>query len=390
MKRKSFLSLYSGCGGLDAGFHEMGYHCEAAFDVDHDAVATYIANYGRTAHRLDLTAELTPAFKDFRNIDIVLSGAPCQGFSTVGRRQLNDPRNHLLARGAEIAISLQAKLFVCENVMGSVQGSHVVHWNRVARMFSAAGYDTSFSTVNTLHLGLPQSRKRVIFIASRNGSAKTVTTQPSGKAATLHDVIHHLSRERNPSEVMHSPLAVKVAPHIKPGQKVSDVRGGRNVIHTWQIPSIFPETTTTERLVLYSLMKLRRANRQRSIGDSDPVSKHMLDRYLELDTDAEIGSLRRKQYISVTQDGINIRNGFNGLYRRLSLDLPSNTVDTRFGNPRLYLHPLFDRGFSVTEASIIQGFDASFKYVGAIPSKFRMIGNSVSPVASRYLATSLA
>ena len=389
MKRLSFLSLFSGCGGLDTGFLEKGYRCEGAFDIDNDAVETYNTNFGSHAYTLDLSETVTKEFRSFRNIDLVLSGAPCQGFSTVGKRDINDPRNHLLTKGAEIAISIGAKLFVCENVMGSVQGKHVEHWKRVASKFARAGYSTSFSVVNTLHLNLPQSRQRVIFIASKKQSARSVSTERQERIPTLRDLAPQLMKVRQPKETLHSALAAKVAPQVKPGQKVSDVRKGPNVIHTWDLEGIFPHATVTERVVLDTLIKLRRSNRLRDFGDSDPVSAEKLSQYLEFDPRVELSSLLRKKYITKVSGSFNIRNGFNGLYRRLSFDSPSNTVDTRFGNPRLYLHPVFNRGFSVSEAAAIQGFDPHFSFAGSTISKFRMIGNSVSPVASRYLADQL-
>src|SRR2546423_3672106 len=97
----TFLSLYSGCGGLDLGFQAAGFQCLGAYDIDNKALEIHSKNLGAPTITCDLSLGKLPT-KLARAPAVILSGSPCQGFSTIGKRLDNDARNHLLVTGAQI------------------------------------------------------------------------------------------------------------------------------------------------------------------------------------------------------------------------------------------------------------------------------------------------
>src|SRR5207302_303230 len=119
----------------------------------------------------------------------------------------------------------------------------------------------------------------------------------------------------------------------------------------------------------------------------DPVSERHLRTELGYSVSSLLKRLIDKGYVRRVGRRYDLSHTFNGKFRRLSLDLPSLTVDTRFGNPRYFLHPTQQRGFTVREAARIQGFPDSFVFSGSESSQFRLIGNAVPPPLARGLAS---
>jgi DNA (cytosine-5)-methyltransferase 1 len=178
----------------------------------------------------------------------------------------------------------------------------------------------------------------------------------------------------------------RVALRIKPGQKLCNVRSGPNSVPTWEIPEVFGSTNSAEKLVLEAIRQLRRTERKRPYGDADPVS---VDRLATICASADtqtIDNLRRIGYLRAVGDEIDLTITFNGKYRRLRADDVSPTVDTRFGDIQLFLHPLEHRGMTVREAARIQGFSDSIEFPRNEKTAFRLIGNAVPPPMAFELA----
>ena len=167
---------------------------------------------------------------------------------------------------------------------------------------------------------------------------------------------------------------------------LASVRGGDRAIHTWDIPEIFGRTNATERLVLDAVQKLRRQIRRRDTGDADPVERRVLRAHLGFQPDDVVKSLVRKGYLRSDGKVIDLTQTFNGKYRRLAWDGVALTVDTRFGDPRYFVHPDEQRGFSFREAARIQGFPDTFKFEGSKRDRYRQIGNAVPPPIAKALA----
>jgi DNA (cytosine-5)-methyltransferase 1 len=389
MGEPNFVGLYAGCGGADIGFVRNGFKCAGAFDINSSALQVHERNINCPIFNVDLsTFDLTEIYSNDK-IDIVFSGAPCQGFSTAGKRELDDPRNSLLIRGGEIALALKTKIFVSENVMGSFAGAHKKYWNILEGMFRSSGYKTFFIRVNCLDLGMAQMRKRILFFAWKNG-AEMVTWPVAKQNRVLRDVLLNVEHQENHYGYVldQRDPKYKIALRIKEKQKLCNVRGGTRAVPSWDIPEVFGRVTKAERDLLVSLRALRRQNRVRTEGDADPVSLKVINSIHGARSFERIESLKKKGFIvSKGKNLFDLTQTFNGKYRRLALDAPCPTVDTRFGNPTYFLHPKENRGFTVREAARIQGFADDFIFGGSLLEQFRMIGNAVPPPLSQTIAS---
>ena len=361
----------------------MGFKCVGAFDSWESAVNVYRKNFRSPIHIHDLTDLSHPALHNSK-IDVVVAGSPCQGFSTLGKRDIKDPRNQLLFTGAEVAIKNNAPIFVAENVKGAISGKHSVYWERLVSILSKNGYKTQTFLLDAQDFGIPQIRKRAFLIAHKSHK-EIVLPIYRGAEKHLGSILEEKPETRNQ---LRSPSnkEIHIVSSIKQGQKLSNVRASENSVPTWSIPHVFGKVTKKERFILESVRTLRRRNRIRKTGDADPVSVSDLEEFLGFDPSDALMSLISKCYIREISGRYDLTNTFNGKYRRLSLDKPSLTVDTRFGDVRYFVHPNENRGFTVREAARIQSFPDSFKFCGSIEDQFKMIGNAVPPKLGKVVA----
>jgi DNA (cytosine-5)-methyltransferase 1 len=392
--RGTFVSLFSGCGGLDLGFTQAGMRCVGAYDLDAKALQVHAQNIKSPTFVRDLAQGATHLDLDVKP-DLVLSGSPCQGFSTIGKRDIGDLRNKLLLRGAQIAVDLGARIFVAENVPAVAFGSHKQYWNQLQTFLHESGYASSSLTLAANDFGVAQMRKRLFLVAVRG--SRTVSLQPKRLLGiTLRDAIGDLSffdkkvANHHPENLSASSTDFAIALRIKQSQKLCNVRGSDRAVHTWDIPEVFGPTTQRERSLLLAVLKLRRCERVRDFGDADPVDLDSLNNVLGWNSIAAIKQLVSKGYVKRVGNRVDFTHTFNGKYRRLSWDSLSHTVDTRFGSARNFLHPEEHRALTVREAARIQGFPDSFKLSGSIQDQFRFIGNAVSPPVAKALAIEIA
>jgi len=383
-EKLKFLSLFSGCGGLDLGFTNSGFRCVGAFDLDRGALNTHRRNLSSPAFELDLSTDRPPATL---SADVVIAGPPCQGFSTAGKRELNDPRNALLVSAAKVALQFKPSLFVMENVAGVRAGEHRMFWDQAEGLLKNAGYQTVTLKCQAVSLGLAQLRTRIVLIAWNTGKLCRLELAPVAPKQ-LHEVLNVGSPAKNHEPKLLDPSSSlgKVASRIRPGQKLCNVRLGENAVHTWDIPEVFGEVTQRERQTLSALAQLRRRERIRDYGDADPVLPSSLKKLLRRDVSHDLDSLLDKGYVRKLGRRFDLTHTFNGKCRRLRWDEPAFTVDTRFGDPRYFLHPTEQRGFTVREAARVQGFPDDFEFLGNERQQYRMIGNAVPPPMALQIA----
>lgn len=175
------ISMFSGAGGLDMGFHNKGFQILWANDFSQDACDTYDkwANYdenGNKKKKKDCTIiECGDISKvDLKSIlpgvevDVILGGFPCQGFSLAGPRQVDDSRNILYRYFVEMVKIKKPKVIVAENVIGIKTLGNGAVFDKIVEDFSELEYTMSAPTVNAKNFGVPQDRMRVIFIGIRN------------------------------------------------------------------------------------------------------------------------------------------------------------------------------------------------------------------------------
>lgn len=380
----TYLSLFSGCGGLDIGFAKQGFTCVGAFENNATAARVHKRNIDGPVWEVDLS---TIQASCLPRANVLIAGPPCQGFSTAGRRDPSDPRNQLLLRTAKLATALAPSVVIIENVTGVVAGNLSVFWNDTKKHLEAAGYSTQDIRCDASTLGVPQIRCRQLLVAWTTRFDGKLEL-PERSSRTLRDALEQVEGLPNHDPKWLEPHSDgdKIARRIRQRQKLCNVRSSERSVHTWEIPEVFGKTNAFERCILEAMLLLRRRDRRRDFGDADPVSARTLYNEILRPVSAALSRLIQKGYVRRVGQHYDLAHTFNGKYRRLAWDHPASTVDTRFGDPRYFLHPVENRGFSVREAARIQGFADDFVFDGTISEQFKMVGNAVPPPVSAAIA----
>lgn len=331
-----FVDFFCGAGGMSYGFHQMGnltgrLRWAGAVDIDKHAIDTYARNYGHRPANVNLgEAEIDEirASLDLKegNELILIGCAPCQGFSSHRKKDHRGPdsRNTLVGRFAEIAVELQPKMIIMENVPDLLAKKHWHHFKAFKDTVEAAGYHIAVKILGMADFGAPQSRYRTVLIAARD----FIPTLPDpvftdDQYRTVRDAIGHLpplmAGEKDPDDPMHI-----TSKHRK--ETVDILR---------QVPK-------------------DGGNRPKGVGPQ------CLDKV----------------------------TGFSDVYGRLAWDKTAVTVTARCRTPSCgrFAHPEQDRGLSVREAALLQGFPPEFYFEGPFDDKYKQVGNAVSPIFSTALA----
>lgn len=160
------VSLFAGCGGKDLGFRRAGFDIVWANDVDEAACESYRSNIGPHIIHGDIR---TIDIGHIPAADVVIGGFPCQGFSIVGTRRLDDERNFLYRAMKQVVRAKRPAFFVAENVRGllNLAGGRVI--DAMVAEFRALGYTVDYRLLNARDFGVPQHRERVFIIGNRLG-----------------------------------------------------------------------------------------------------------------------------------------------------------------------------------------------------------------------------
>jgi len=177
MRRPVAVDLFAGAGGLSLRLEQAGFDVAAAVEIDPIHAATHRFNFPETtliaSSVIGLTgAKIRKAAKLGRKrVDLVAGGAPCQGFSMMGQRALDDPRNALVKEFVRLVDELDASYFLFENVKGLTVGKQRVFLDEIVAEFEAAGYSvlTPWRVLNAADFGVPQDRDRLVLIGAKKG-----------------------------------------------------------------------------------------------------------------------------------------------------------------------------------------------------------------------------
>ena len=380
-KRPIAIDLFAGVGGLSLGFEQAGFDVRAAVEFDPIHAAVHKLNFPHCAVicrdvRTLTGAEIrSTASIGNRAIDVVFGGPPCQGFSLIGHRVLEDPRNSLIFHFLRLVGELKPKTFVMENVPGMATGSHTTLLSELVTQFKELGYKVRqpHEILNALSYGVPQDRKRLFLIGARADTflpdyPKATTIRPSnGLGASSNAVLD---------------FGLRKCPTAK------DALG--------DLPDIgeFDSLFETDELQY----KLGRGSRyamilRGAIEDSEDFSHPR-----ECDTSLMTGNLRAEHTLrSIKRFGATVPGTTEPISRffRIALDGICNTLRAgtatdrgAFSAPRP-IHPIHARCISVREAARLHSYPDWFRFHRTIWHGFRQIGNSVPPLLGRAVATSV-
>lgn len=168
------ISLFAGCGGSSLGYSMAGYQELLAVEWGANAVETFRLNfpdvpvYHGDIAKLSVEECLQMTGLQPGELDVLDGSPPCQGFSTAGKRILDDPRNDLFREYVRLLRGLRPRVFVMENVSGMVKGKMKLVFAEIMRELKASGYQVSARLMNAMYFNVPQSRQRMIFVGVRD------------------------------------------------------------------------------------------------------------------------------------------------------------------------------------------------------------------------------
>ncbi|TKK85795.1 DNA cytosine methyltransferase [Herbidospora galbida] len=370
------VDLFAGCGGLTQGFHSLErghFRTVGAVELDVAAASTYAANFAAEAGGSDHVyagdiAEWDPAGLG-SEVEVILGGPPCQGFSGLGKEDPNDPRNKLWTEYVRVVRALQPKVFVIENVDRFLKSREFELLDASTREGELRDYVLRTKLLNAADYGVPQTRRRVIVLA------------------THRDVI-----ASHPSRM---PLGHPAATHRKPDKKGDDGTLFAPM-ESWLPSSVVfsttpPETETTElpdRRCDFLGKELPGSFRTVELHIGRNPTPHSLRRYRAIPEGGNRHSLPDELS---TENWIRHRSGSGDVMGRLWWDRPSVTIRTEFYKPEKgrYLHPKADRPITHLEAALLQGFPLDYRWVGTKVQIARQIGNAVPVGLARAIAGEL-
>ncbi len=351
----TLIDLFAGCGGLTSGFVSEGFSPVAAVEFDRNAAATYAANFGQDHTQLVDISD----WHDIPSADVVVGGPPCQGFSSLGTQQPDDPRNTLWREYVRVLIAAKPKVFVIENVDRFLKSYEYKLLEGEVRDGQLRDYQIVSAVLNAADYGVPQRRKRTIIVGSLNQTPHlpepTHGSAASSEWTTLRSILKDV-----PWETETTSLPVSSTPFLGsevPGTfKGMDIHVGRN-----------PTQLSLQRY------------------DHVPPGGGRFDLPQELLPDC----------------WKNKPTGTTDVMGRLEWDKPSVTIRTEFFKPEKgkCLHPQWDpenpanrvnRPITHLEAALIQTFPKDYLWCGSKVSIAKQIGNAVPPLLARQIAKTVA
>jgi len=215
------ISTFAGCGGSSLGYSMAGFRELLAVEWDQNAVDTFRLNfpdvpvYHGDIAALSVEDCLARTGLQPGELDVFDGSPPCQGFSTAGKRMIDDPRNQLFREYVRLLRGLRPKVFVMENVSGMVKGKMKLIFADILRELKASGYVVSARLMNAMYFNVPQSRERMIFIGVREDIG-IAPSHPRGQSMPM--TVSHALQGLKPSDIDRvSPLYLGYWHNAKPG-----------------------------------------------------------------------------------------------------------------------------------------------------------------------------
>jgi len=396
VKKITYIDLFAGCGGLSLGFKKLGFVCKYANESNADAAQSYKLNFPES--KLDIR-DCKEVYQDlfFNKVikaqktykcDVLAGGPPCQGFSEINRhRSPLDPRNSLVDLFLLFALKIQPKIILMENVTGLLTLESGRALKSVLNELLLNNYMPKIGIIQAGNFGLPQNRWRV-FVLAKHGKIKADLNFPqpthefhSTSFVGLPQWREYVISTNNCKESLFNkgPLL----PETTVDDAIGDLPG--------EIVSNLNLATSYERAPSGSFQKELR-------GKSDFVWDHISPK-VEAVTSKRISfipeggnwtnlptELQPKNLVSFKKEVGAFRGRYGRLHRKKTFPTIVTKPEPYWGR---YIHPIFDRLVSIRECARAQGFPDSFRFYGAIASRYRQIGNAVPPPLSTAFASEI-
>lgn len=328
------IDLFCGIGGLSLGFEQAGFDVVAAVDMWEDAVKTYNHNRKQPVAKVmtveSFNDDVLPTLVKSEKITGIIGGPPCQGFSTVGKREIEDPRNKMYLEFYRAVKIANPDFFVIENVKGMLTLNKGAFVKDLLERFGekGLGYTISYKLVNAADYGVPQNRYRVFYVGVKNKTFKF------------------------PQEYTYK---------LSASDGISDLMGADSTHYGTRPQNDY--------------QRLLRGSQEKPLNQD--YTNH---------TEQTVN------IISMIPDGGNIKSlpsefweirKYNKAFERMSSSRPSNTIDTGHRN---YFHYAEPRIPTLRESARLQSFPDDFEVLGTRGSQYKQIGNAVPPMLAKVIA----
>ena len=360
-RRPIGVDLFAGAGGLSLGFEQAGFDVAAAVEVDPIHCATHEYNFPKSkticASVIDLSGDAVRQCAGLgnRDIDVVFGGAPCQGFSLIGKRVLADPRNQLVFHFVRLVQELRPKYCVFENVKGLTLGKHALFLKELISALEDSGYSVlqPYRVLNAADFGVPQDRHRLFLMAARSDLLLPDYPSPAPTRVTVAEAIADLPDADSFSALQH-------------GDEVR-VRWTTRALYAKCLRGLVPDDTDFshprdfDRNVLTSSARTEHTelSKQRFL-DTEQGKTEQVSRFRKLPLDGRCNTLRAG----------------------------TDSARGAFTSPRP-IHPQHPRVITVREAARLHSYPDWFRLHATKWHGFRQIGNSVPPLLGRAVAASI-
>lgn len=338
-----FVDLFAGAGGLSLGLEMAGLEPLLAVELDKLASSTYKHNFSHPCLTKDIRTVSGEELIELAGSkpDLLAGGPPCQGFSTVGKRDKDDERNSLVGEFIRLAEEINPNYVLIENVLGLKDMDFVPH---VESALENLGYCVSHHILTSADYGVPQLRRRIIFVGSKTGKffLKPHPTHPADNHVTVEQAIFDL-------------------PAIKPGEKITEYSG----------PAIS------------SYQKMMR-------NDSSSLQGHEASKHNPELVEA-ISYIPDGGNRSSIPDHLQPTSGFHNSYSRLHSKQPAVAITQNMAKPSgtRCIHPIQNRGLTAREGARLQSFPDSFHFLGNATSQRLQIANAVPPLLGKAIGLAL-
>ncbi|MBN1800917.1 MAG: DNA cytosine methyltransferase [Candidatus Lokiarchaeota archaeon] len=355
MTSVEIIDLFSGAGGLSLGFKLEGFKILLSVEKEKIFHETYNLNnpdcicLNEDITNLDVKQTCLKYLPNSR-VTGIIGGPPCQGYSSVGNRNRNDPRNTLVYYFIKWVETIKPWFFVMENVPGilTMDKGRVVQ--KIKQLYNDIGYECQMRLLKASDYGIPQVRKRVFFIGFK--------------------------------EKMSIPLYFR-----KERSNIFTVRDALS-----DILEIKPITGRSNGLITFNYDR----------PPQTPYQQYLRKNSVELrDHHAPNHGKNVKERISFIKPGENhqdlpknykLNSGYSNIYGRLHLNRPADTITANCGcvsAPGRFIHPTQNRAISVREAARLQSFPDTYSFKGGLNQKYKQIGNAVPPLLAKRVAKTI-
>ncbi len=361
------VDLFSGCGGMSLGFKMAGFKSIFASDIDENCEKTFTLNFKDVPFLckdiITLTEEDIFNHIGNKEVDVIIGGPPCQGFSLANKRRNNDntdPRNKLFYQYLKVLNWIKPKAFVLENVKGllSMQSGRVI--KEIIRCFSEAGYNVDYKVLKASDYGVPQIRERVIVIGIR----KDLNVLPAFPAPTTN-----------------TPVSVDDA--ISDLPQIASGEGTECMEYSCNPQNDYQRFMRKNSHNVYNHIAMKHTPRLIERFKAIKAGQSLLDVW-ETHGAVKRGNPTEKSTIKFSQNN-----------NRVFGDKPAPTIAASFQSN--FIHPHLNRNFTAREGARLQSFPDDFIFCGFRTkmswqkglSQYQQIGNAVPPLLAYQIAKTL-